>query len=201
MVGEATLADRATRPDYAVILRGALVGFIEVKALGKGADPRRFTDAHDKAQWSRLKSLPNILYTDGETFSLWRDGHLTGPIVRLDGDVLADGARVTAPPALLELMRDFIGWSPLPPESPRRLAEISARLCRLLRDEVTDELRRGSPALTNLAQEWRGLLFPEASDEQFADGYAQAVTFGLLMARAQDIDLTRGIEPAALALR
>lgn len=201
MVGEATLAGRATRPDYAVTLRSALVGFIEIKALGKGADPRRFSNEHDKAQWARLKSLPNLLYTDGESFALWRDGQLTGQVVRLEGDILTDGARVTAPAALLDLIRDFLTWSPLPPESPKKLAEIAARLCRLLRDEVTDELRRGSPALTNLAQEWRGLLFPEASDAQFADGYAQAVTFGLLMARARDIDLTHGIEPAALALR
>ena len=62
---------------------------------------------------------------------------------------------------------------------------MSARLCRLLRDEVTEQLALGSPALTALATDWRTLLFPEANDEQFADGYAQAVTFGLLMARAK----------------
>ena len=66
-----------------------------------------------------------------------------------------------------------------------RLAETSARLCRLLREEVTEQLAVGSPALTALAADWRKLLFPDASDAQFADGYAQAVTFGLLMARAR----------------
>jgi hypothetical protein len=50
-----------------------------------------------------------------------------------------------------------------------------------LRDEVTEQLALGSPALTGLAVDWRKLLFPEATPEQFADGYAQAVTFGLLM--------------------
>ena len=38
--------------------------------------------------------------------------------------------------------------------------------------------RRKSPALTALAADWRKLLFPEANDQQFADGYPQAVTFG-----------------------
>ena len=45
-VGETSLADLKTRPDYAVTLHSALVGFIEVKAPGKGADPRRFTNKH-----------------------------------------------------------------------------------------------------------------------------------------------------------
>ena len=38
----------------------------------------------------------------------------------------------------------------------------------------------------------------EANDKTFADGYAQAVTFGLLMARAKDIRLggTEGIDAA-----
>src|SRR5439155_24434199 len=37
-------------------------------------------------------------------------------------------------------------------------------------------------------------LFPEATDAQFADGYAQAVTFGLLMARSSDIRLADGLD-------
>jgi hypothetical protein len=201
MIGEATLADKKSRPDYAVTVQGALVGFIEVKAIGKGADPRKFTDPHDKNQWTRLKSLPNLIYTDGQSFSLWRDGEIVGKVVHLDGDLEANKGTVTAPIDLLHQVKDFLGWSPLPPETPRRLAEISARLCRLLRDEVKDELDRGSSALTNLAAEWRQLLFPEANNVQFADGYAQAVTFGLLMARARNIPLSGGIDQAALSLR
>ena len=41
VVGETTLADLGTRPDYAVTRGGALIGHIELKAPGKGADPRR----------------------------------------------------------------------------------------------------------------------------------------------------------------
>ena len=41
LVGETSLADLKTRPDFAVTQRNALVGFIEVKAPGKGADPTR----------------------------------------------------------------------------------------------------------------------------------------------------------------
>ena len=55
LVGESSLSDLKTRPDYAVTVGGALVGFIEVKAPGKGADPRRFRDRHDKEQWAKLK--------------------------------------------------------------------------------------------------------------------------------------------------
>jgi hypothetical protein len=50
VVGESTLSALQTRPDYAVKVRNTLIGFIEVKAPGKGADPNRFRDAHDRAQ-------------------------------------------------------------------------------------------------------------------------------------------------------
>ena len=46
VVGETTLSELKTRPDFAVIVNNALVGFIEVKAPGKGADPRQFNDPH-----------------------------------------------------------------------------------------------------------------------------------------------------------
>lgn len=201
LVGETTLSDIRTRPDYAVVVRDALVGFIEVKAPGKGADPRRFTDPHDKEQWNKLKSLPNLLYTDGNSFSLWRDGKIEDKIFHLDGDVESAGDALAAPDGLQPLFWNFLSWDPIPPKTARRLAEISARLCRLLRDEVVEQLELKSPALTGLADDWRKLLFPKADDAQFADGYAQAVTFGLLIARTREIPLRDGIERAASELK
>jgi hypothetical protein len=201
LVGETSLTELKTRPDFAVTVSKALVGFIEVKAPGKGADPRKFTDPHDKEQWDKLKSLPNLIYTDGNAFSVWRDGKLEGEIVRLEGEVEKSGAKLAAPPTLLPLISDFLRWSPIPPKSAKQLAQVSARLCRLLRDEVVEQMARGSAGLTELAKEWRSLLFPQADDAQFADGYAQAVTFGLLVARARDISLSDGTEMAAMELR
>ncbi|HEX7450589.1 MAG TPA: hypothetical protein VF306_23715, partial [Pirellulales bacterium] len=68
-VGESSLYTLKTRPDYAITLRNVLVGFVEIKAPGKGADPRRYR-GHDKQQWEKLQSLPNLIYTDGNAFSL-----------------------------------------------------------------------------------------------------------------------------------
>lgn len=201
LIGETTLAGTGTRPDYAVSVRNVLVGFIEVKAPGKGADPRRFRDRHDRGQWEKLKALPNLLYTDGNAFSLWRDGELVDAIVRMDGDVESSGAELQAPQSLLALLANFLNWTPTPARSAKQLADVSARLCRLLRDEVTERMTAGNLGLQQLAVDWRALLFPEASDTEFADGYAQAVTFGLLMARARGISLASGIEGAAQALR
>ena len=201
MVGEMSLADIKTRPDYAVTLGNALIGFIEVKAPGKGADPRRFHDPHDNEQWTKLQTLPNLIYTDGNGFSLWRNGELEGEVVRLEGDVQTAGAKLAAPDGLVSLFADFFQWEPRPPRSAKELADTTARLCRLLREEVTEQLGRGSPSLTNLATDWRRLLFPSATDEAFADGYAQAVTFGLLMARARDIVLGDGLDRVARELR
>jgi len=201
LVGETTLADLKTRPDFAVTVSKALVGFIEVKAPGKGADPRKFSDPHDKDQWEKLKSLPNLIYTDGNSFSLWRDGKLEGSILHLDGNIEIAGARLAAPDSLLPLISDFLRWSPIPPKTAKQLAEISARLCRFLRDEVIEQMARRSLGLTALAEDWRKLLFPQADDPEFADYYAQAVTFGLLVARARDISLSGGTEKAAQELR
>lgn len=201
LIGEVTLAALSTRPDFAVTRGEALIGHIEVKAPGKGADPRKFSDKHDKTQWTKLRCLPNLLYTDGNAFSLWRNGERQGKLVRLDGDVETSGKGLKAPPDLLALYEDFLSWDPIPPRSAKELAATSARLCRLLRDEVEEELARGRASLEALARDWRDLLFPEAEDKQFADGYAQAVTFGLLMAKSQGLSLAAGIDHAAIELR
>jgi len=201
LVGESRLANLQTRPDYAVSVNNALVGFIEIKAPSKGCDPRKFSDPHDKEQWGKLKSLPNVVYTDGNGFSLWRNGELAAKIVLLEGDIETSGTKLKAPETLRALVADFLSWAPQAPTSVKALAQTSARLCRLLREEVLEQMAAGHVSLTLLKKDWRKLLFPDASDEQFADGYAQAVTFGLLMARAFDISLKDGVELAAIKLK
>jgi hypothetical protein len=196
-VGESSLSDLKTRPDYAVTVQNALVGFVELKAPGKGADPRKFSDKHDKAQWEKLRSLPNLLYSDGNAFSLWQDGELFDSVIALNGDIETSGSKLEAPFKLLNLFEQFLRWEPIAPSSAKDLAHTTARLCRLLRDEVTEQLGLGSEALTSLAKDWRKLLFPDATDERFADGYAQAVTFGMLMARAKEIKLATGLQQVA----
>jgi hypothetical protein len=141
-----------------------------------------------------------LIYTDGNAFSLWQDGELIGSVITLIGDIESSGNKLQEPPGLLSLFEKFFQWKPISPRSAKELAHVSARLCRLLRDEVTEQLALKSEALTSLAMDWRKLLFPEANDETFADGYAQAVTFGLLMARAKDIPLDTGFENVAREL-
>ncbi|MGC5026994.1 type ISP restriction/modification enzyme [Tsukamurella sp. DT100] len=199
VVGETSLSDLKSRPDFAVTDQNVLVGFVEVKAPGKGADPRRFK-GHDKQQWERLKALPNLIYTDGNAFSLWHDGELAGKIIHLDGDVESSGAALAAPESLRGLFHDFFRWEPTPPRRVTELATLSARLCRLLRDEVREQLAAGDSDLEALAQDWRKMLFPTADDAEVADGYAQTVTFGLLLARSRGIDLDDGLYKAAVEL-
>src|SRR5713101_4726785 len=50
-VGEAAQRALKTRPDYSITVNKALVGFVELKAPGKGANPLHFKDPHDKEQW------------------------------------------------------------------------------------------------------------------------------------------------------
>jgi Type ISP C-terminal specificity domain/N-6 DNA Methylase len=198
--GEMSLAEMRTRPDFAVEVQKALIGFIEVKAPGKGADPRKWKAGHDKEQWDKLKALPNLLYSDGNAFSLWRDGVLVGSIIKLDGDIETSGAKLEAPDGFLPLINDFLTWSPIAPKTVKELARISARLCRFLRDEVIEQLGVKNAKLSELKDDWKALLFPDADDAKFADGYAQAVTFGLLMAKSKQLSLADGLDDIAKEL-
>lgn len=77
--------DRAVRPDYAIAVDGAITGYIEVKRPGAGVDPDSFT-GHNLRQWQRQRDLPNLIYTNGTEWRLWRDGEPVMAPVRRDGE-------------------------------------------------------------------------------------------------------------------
>lgn len=185
--GESLLAHGQGKPDYATVADGALVGYSELKAPGAGVAPSRFK-GHDRDQWKRFSSLPNLLYCDGNNFALYRTGERHGQIVRLTGDVRdAGSAAVDAKVAagFRTLLADFLGWTPIVPTGAEQLAEVLAPLCRVVRDAVADAVADEDSPLAALKRDWQDLLFPEADDAQFADAYAQTATYALLLARAE----------------
>ena len=172
---------RAVRPDYAIGVDGAITGYVEIKRPGISVDPSTFT-GHNRTQWERQRDLPNLIYTNGTEWWLWRDSEpISGPIYLSGGPLDRAGSELTAPPELELLLTDFLRWRPAPITSVGALVQAIAPLTRLLRGEVLDELAnegrrtdgRQRP-FTGLARDWRALLFPTASDDVFAHGYAQA---------------------------
>lgn len=198
-VGEAMLSDLQVRPDYAVQVDGAICGYIEIKKPGMGADAPALTGKHNRRQWDRLSNLPNLIYTDGTSWARYQTGVRAGEIVKLNGTLTEGSGELRVPSAAFEqMMVTFLQWSPSPVRSVGALVRAIAPACRLLRDEVADQLARERVAVTagadpdkqlfsGLAADWRQLLFPTADDAEFADGYAQTVTFGLLYARSREV--------------
>lgn len=191
--GETPLPDRLGRPDYAIHLNKLLAGYVELKAPGVGVTLARFK-GHNRNQFKRFSAIPNILYADGNDWALYREGKLVGEVVRLSGDIATKGKKAVAPNdalAIENLLRDFFLWQPTIPADRngkidlKGLAALLAPLCRMLRDDVTDALKNSNSPLVQLAKDWRQLLFPDASDEQFADSYAQTVAFALLLGRSE----------------
>ena len=192
---ETRLSEYGVRPDIAIHVDRLICGYIELKAPGLGADAPGLKGAHNRAQWRKLRSLPNLIYTDGRDWALYRSGARRGEIVRLDGDPAERGGKAVSPAnadALGALLRDFLGWNPVVPHAPRPLSEYLAPLTRFLRSEIEAALagnRESAAAL--LATDWRRYFFPEADDAQFADAYAQTIVYALLLARlsgAADLD-------------
>jgi hypothetical protein len=183
---EARSANVHGRPDLGVAIKKLLAGFIELKAPGLGSNPNRLKGAQNKKQWENFKAIPNLIYTDGNQWSLYRSGEQVGETVSFKGDITTGGARAVSEEnanALENLLLDFLNWEPVIPHSPKDLARYLAPLAKFLRSEVELAVEDINSNLSLLANEWRDYLFPHADNHQFADAYAQTLTYALLLAK------------------
>lgn len=206
LLGETHLSALGVRPDYAVDVGGARVGVAELKAPGKGVPdgPVWGPTKHDREQWAKLQGLPNVLYTDGKTWGIYRWGEAVGPHATCTGGTLERAGRHLRPSddRLASILLEFLRWGPEPPPSMAKFIGNVAKLCRLQRDEVRDTIAaersaHAAPFFTAHLQDWQQWLFPQLTDDEFADSYAQTVAFGLLLARREGIDF-EGIATAAI---
>lgn len=204
------------RPDYAITVDGVLTGYVELKAPGKNIDPASFTKkSHEYRQWQRLRNLPNLLYTNGTEWRLYRYGEpvLTSTgydAVHMHGSFSGHGT-LSAPDALATFFLNFLRWVPAPIKSADQLVETLAPLAALLREEMLLGLavqektykadqakakKKGEedfvipPPLVGLRKDWRDTLAPSTSNEEFADSFAQTVVFSLVVALSENLDLS-----------
>lgn len=204
------------RPDYAIMVDGVLTGYVELKAPGKNIDPASFTKkSHEYRQWQRLRNLPNLLYTNGTEWRLYRYGEpvLTSTgydAVHMHGSFSGLGT-LSAPDALATFFLNFLRWVPAPIKSADQLVETLAPLAALLREEMLLGLavqektykadqakakKKGEedfvipPPLVGLRKDWRDTLAPSTSNEEFADSFAQTVVFSLVVALSEGHDLS-----------
>lgn len=195
---------------------GVLTGYVELKAPGKNIDPTSFTKkSHEYKQWQRLRNLPNLLYTNGTEWRLYRYGEpvLTSTgydAVHMHGSFSGHGT-LSAPDALATFFLSFLRWVPAPITSADQLVETLAPLAALLREEMLLGLsaqektykaeqakakKKGEedfvipPPLVGLRKDWRDTLAPSTSNEEFADSFAQTVVFSLVVALSENLDLS-----------
>lgn len=214
--GGGLVSEGLVRPDYAIMVDGVLTGYVELKAPGKNIDPASFNkNSHEYKQWQRLRNLPNLLYTNGTEWRLYRYGEpvlaSTGhDAVHLHGSFSGHGT-LSAPDALAAFFLNFLRWAPSPITSANQLVETLAPLAALLREEalrgLSDQKKlydkeqeeaksRGEedevlpPPLVGLRNDWRDTLAPNTSDEEFADSFAQTVVFSLVVALSEGHNLS-----------
>lgn len=192
----------SVRPDFGVRVEGLLTGHVELKAPGTPLDPETYPpESHNGKQWRKLRELPNLLHTNGTEWRLWRYGELVDKPAYIHAKSLQNFAGVlTAEPKLEQVISNFLRWKPTPIFSVSKLVDTLAPLARMLKEEVREELRREDRAVRNgadkelqpflgLSQDWRAMLFPNATHDEFSDGFAQTVVFALVLAISEGIDL------------
>lgn len=179
---------KAGAPDYVITQGQTPLGYIEAKDLGRSLDD---PTPREKAQRSRyLSSLENIIFTDYLEFRWYVGGQLrtTASLGTLEGKRIKplDGGEE----AVRMLLTGFIETTAPTLKSPAELAKKMAALAQQIRytilsafnaEDLTDD--RPDPLNEQYAA-FKDVLLDDLTPEQFADMYAQTITYGMFAARS-----------------
>ena len=171
-------------PDYIVTRAGTPVGYVEAKDVGKSLDA-----AERSEQMRRYReSLNNLILTDYLEFRWYVEGEHreTARLATLtiDGRIRTRRGGIQAVSGLLQ---KFLAQAAPTVGTPKELAQRMAALARMTRDLIEETFKRESEegALHAQLKAFRETLIPFLTPAQFADMYAQTITYGLFAARVR----------------
>ncbi len=169
-----------------------IVGYFEAKDFGKNLD-----DVELSEQLLRYRAtFPNVILTNFTEFRLYRDGQLIDKI-NITRPIIAQKLKLVPPlenePQFFQLLDRFFSFSLPSIRSARTLAVELAKRTRFLRDEVivielAEEQRVGRKAISGFYEAFKKFLIGTLQPDQFADLYAQTITYGLFAARTRAND-------------
>ena len=169
-------------PDFVVRKGVTTIGYIEAKDIGKNLNEALKTDQLKRY----LNSLTNLILTDYLDFRWYVDGEkrlsaCLGTITK-DGRIKRNKEGVQKVTGLLD---SFIKHKAERVGTPQELAQRMARLAHMIRDLIIEAFKQEaeSGSLHNQLIAFQKNLIPDLSIEQFADMYAQTITYGLFAAR------------------
>ena len=162
-----------------------VIGYIEAKAPGTNLDQVETSEQLQRY----LHTFPNVILTDFYEFRLYRNGVLLERAL-LARPLIAQRLKAKPPAGQVEALRHlfetFFSFALPPSLTAEDLARELARRTRFLRDEVIrPELAQGQGDIYGFYQAFQKYLIAGLTEEQFADLYAQTITYGLFAARTR----------------
>ncbi|MDR0296180.1 MAG: N-6 DNA methylase [Prevotellaceae bacterium] len=167
-------------PDYIVTRKEIPIGYIEAKDIDTDLNSKT-----NKAQFDRYKqSLDNLIITDYLTFQLFDRGEfVTSVTIAKTGKngVVADKTQFEA---FVALIVSFAGYEVLGIQTSVQLSKIMAAKARLMAGVIEEVLSTGSEegTLSEQMAAFKEVLLHDIMPKEFADVYAQTITYGMFAA-------------------
>lgn len=138
-------------------------------------------------------TFPNVILTNFYEFRLYRDGQCIAQTM-IGRPLIAKRLQITPPvenvAKLVELFELFFSFSQPKVRTARSLAIELAKRTRFLRDEVIavemeENDSKGHKQIVGFYEAFKKYLIGTITEKQFADLYAQTITYGLFAARTR----------------
>ncbi|GAB4299179.1 MAG: DNA methyltransferase [Myxococcota bacterium] len=173
-------------PDYIMLQNQVPLGFIETKDLNDDLDKAEKTEQLKRY----FESLPNLILTNYLEFRWYIFGE---PKIQVKiGDMDSSGKiqkRILAERELADLLSNFFDAKIPAINTSKELAERMAGQARQIKysifHAITDEDKGGS--LNEQMEGFKRVLLHDLSEQQFADMYAQTISYGLFAARCNTL--------------
>jgi adenine specific DNA methyltransferase len=176
-------------PDYILTLADLPIGFIETKDINDKDLKGEKSKNGNKEQFDRYKkSLTNLIFTDYLTFHFYRNEELLHSIAI--GKVTDKG--ITPLPenfdTFLSYIQNFGSFEPSGIAKAEDLVTLMAAkaqlLSKIIEKALSEDLSKGIQTdLTDQLTAFSNVLIHDISAKDFADMYAQTITYGLFTAR------------------
>lgn len=179
-------------PDYVLTRKNIPVGYIEAKDIG--VDLNKIEKDEQLSRY--LDSLENLILTDYLEFRFFRNKQKVESIriAEIDGNAIRPLPENFD--RLETMLIDFAAFQGQTIKSAKKLAEMMAGKARMMRDVFKATLEaEDDSTLKDQMRAFKTILMHDLDAAQFADIYAQTITYGLFTARLHDKtldDFSRG---------